>query len=118
MFGMTLLLMQAPPIPPIRIPIAIIIILSGNKPGHGPESIKEMQNKNTPTLTIFPKFFFFSWTQLRAIEVRVKVIVSIENTIPINHTGRLSCFNLICKRGSLNVKLVREAVMQRAETRI
>ena len=91
--GTQLLLMRAPPIPPIRIPMQIMYTLFG-KIGIGPQTSMPTKKKTVPADTIFWKFFFGSGIKLSAVDVRVYVMVSIEKMMPISHTEMSSSFSL------------------------
>lgn len=108
-----MLLISAPPIPPIKIPTQMTLTLLGNI-GAGPvRSIPTKKNK-VPTNTIFWKFFLLSGIKLSTVDVSVYVIVSIENMIPMSQTEMFSSFSLSCSSGSLKVKHIRDVDIHNA----
>ena len=105
--GTQLLLISAPPIPPIKIPTQIMLTLLGSN-GTGPVKSIPTKKNTMPKRTIFWKFFFDSGTKLRTVEVSVYVIVSMEKMMPMTQTEISSSFNLNYNNGSLKVRHINE----------
>jgi hypothetical protein len=61
--------MSAPPIPPNKIPMQMVITLFG-KAGTGPERNMHTMKKMVPAWTSFLKSFFYSGMKLRTNDVR------------------------------------------------